>query len=174
MPPLLEQLDINLFYLINHKLASPVGDRLLPLLASPENGGVILLLSSLIIDLKHHRKENKPAGIIPLSLISAYLLGEGFLKPLFNRKRPYEVMPGARLLIPAPPSTSTSFPSTHALTAFTYATALSRIYPGWSAVFYVLAGTVSFSRVYAGVHFPGDVLAGSLLGCFWGRQFAGG
>ena len=63
-------------------------------------------------------------------------------------------------------SDSYSFPSGHASTAFATATALSIDYPKWYVIApsYLFAGTVAYSRMDLGVHYPSDVLAGALIG----------
>ncbi len=60
---------------------------------------------------------------------------------------------------------SASFPSGHAATSFACAATLARFVPRRVAVLlYALAALIAFSRVYVGVHYPLDVLAGALLG----------
>ena len=59
-----------------------------------------------------------------------------------------------------------SFPSGHTSTTFATATALSLEYPKWYVIVpsYAYAGTVAYSRMHLGVHYPSDVLAGALIG----------
>jgi undecaprenyl-diphosphatase len=60
--------------------------------------------------------------------------------------------------------TSTSFPSGHAAAAFAFATGVGQVLPGAGFPLRALAGLVAYSRVHTGVHYPGDVLVGALLG----------
>lgn len=57
-----------------------------------------------------------------------------------------------------------SFPSGHTAGAFVMATVVSAFYPVVSAVVYAWAGLVGLSRIYLGVHYPTDVLAGMVVG----------
>ena len=100
---------------------------------------------------------------------SADLLATG-LKAAFDRERPYEVVPAADPLLRW--DVSSSLPSGHAATsaagAFILAFLLGR---GW-LWFALLAVAIGFSRVYVGVHYPLDVLAGAALGLAVGAASA--
>jgi membrane-associated phospholipid phosphatase len=85
-----------------------------------------------------------------------------FLKDVFDRTRPPLVDPALDPVGGVPGSAS--FPSGHAATAFAAAVAVGMLYPRFRTPLLALAATVALSRVYLGVHFATDVLAGSLLG----------
>jgi undecaprenyl-diphosphatase len=82
-------------------------------------------------------------------------------KGIVDRHRPFETQLG-------PPTSTHSFPSGHSATAFACATVLAALAPRWRLPFFVLAALIAFSRLYNGVHYPTDVLAGSALGVLVG------
>jgi membrane-associated phospholipid phosphatase len=65
--------------------------------------------------------------------------------------------------------TSTSFPSGHSASALAFAVAVGDVVPALRWPLRVAGGTVAFSRVYVGVHYPGDVLVGAATGALLGR-----
>jgi undecaprenyl-diphosphatase len=100
--------------------------------------------------------------LIPWTAIAAsWSVAEG-AKYLFNRTRPFlwdtEIAP----LIKTP--SSSSFPSGHSATAAAGAITLSVLYPLFAPFLVLAALLVVLSRIYLGVHFPFDVLAGAVLG----------
>jgi undecaprenyl-diphosphatase len=86
----------------------------------------------------------------------------GALKAQLERDRPPVVDPDPEPLMRLPGTHS--FPSGHATVSFACATVLALAVPRLSVPLFVLAALISFSRVYVGVHYPFDVLAGALLG----------
>ena len=86
-----------------------------------------------------------------------------------NRDRPDREghrVPEARW-VPMP--TSTSFPSGHSASALAFAVAVGDIVPALRWPLRAAGATVAFSRVYTGVHYPGDVLVGAAAGALLGR-----
>ena len=80
------------------------------------------------------------------------------LKAIVGSSRPHGYDP----LVPIP--RSHSFPSGHATVSFACATVLSALVPRAAPAFLVLAAAIAYSRLYLGVHWPLDVVAGAALG----------
>ncbi|MGP3632733.1 bifunctional phosphatase PAP2/diacylglycerol kinase family protein, partial [Streptomyces sp. 24-1644] len=106
-------------------------------------------------------------GVASLAVASATINTVG--KGAVRRERPVlDAVPVIRRLKRQP--FTTSFPSGHAASAAAFATGVALESKGWGAVVAPVAAAVIASRVYTGVHYPSDVLAGAALGA--GAAFA--
>lgn len=90
------------------------------------------------------------------------------LKYSINRDRPFVTYPD--IIKKSSDAGSPSFPSGHTSMAFTTATTFSLQYPKWYVIApaYTWAGTVAYSRMHLGVHYPSDVVAGAIIGSLSG------
>ena len=107
--------------------------------------------------------------LIAASLI-AFLIEISSYKVLKNkikRIRPFESIMEISSLVKPPDKFS--FPSGHTAAGFVIATILSAFYPYLSIPSYTNASLIGFSRIYNGVHYPGDVLAGAFMGIVSGH-----
>ncbi len=86
------------------------------------------------------------------------------VKPLTSRRRPDRVAEGVPADRHVRMPVSTSFPSGHAAAAFAFAAGVGHVMPVAAIPLRPLAAAVAYSRVHTGVHYPGDVIAGSLIG----------
>ena len=123
-------------------------------------GVPVLVLAAGFIENKRSTK------LKAVYMLEALLVNEALthgLKHVVNRPRPYITYP---FIIPKSSGRSSSFPSGHTSLAFAMATSLSVTYPKWYyiAPSFAYAGTVAYSRMYLGVHYPSDVLVGALVG----------
>lgn len=99
-------------------------------------------------------------GAIAVASASANLLG----KRLVRRARPDREAARVTVDRHVPMPTSASFPSGHTASAVAFATAVGTVLPAASVPLGALACAVGYSRVHTGVHYPGDVAAGAILG----------
>ena len=96
------------------------------------------------------------------SILLSAIVAE-ILKYSVNRTRPFVTYP---FIENVAPGGSPSFPSGHTSDAFSFATSVSIACPKWYIIVpsYTWAGTVAYSRMDLGVHYPSDVLAGAIIG----------
>jgi undecaprenyl-diphosphatase len=149
-----------LFLWVVHHRVSRLNDGFVGLTAIATGGYIWIALAPLLA------WRARRALVVPLALAAAAVwasdLVATLLKRLIDRPRPYEAIAHVHLLVGRP--LSASLPSSHATTSFAGATILSLLFPTRAAPLFLVATLVAFSRVYVGVHYPGDVLAGALLG----------
>jgi membrane-associated phospholipid phosphatase len=110
-------------------------------------------------------------GVVAIGATSATVnLG---IKPLARRRRPERPDPAAFEARYVAMPESTSFPSGHSASAFAFAYTVGRHYPLLAVPIRLLASAVAYSRVHTGVHYPGDVVLGSVVGAGTAAMVAG-
>jgi len=165
----LEQADAWLFQLLNHTLAHPALDDLMLFLTKPKFSGHIFWLTALFIVLRKGRDGFWIVLLLLLSVGIADYTASGIFKPLFQRVRPCFALEGVRLLVDQ--THSWSFASSHAANSTALATLIwiffwkgKLIDKLFTVTMIIYAAMVAFSRIYIGVHYPGDVLGGIVIG----------
>ena len=131
------------------------------------NGGVLWLACSIVFLCV---RRWRPVGVLSLiAMLLTLLSGEVLLKHLVARPRPFVELEALTTLFPA--QTGFSFPSGHTASSFAASGVFVHgAFPRWIKVLFpVLAVLMGVSRLYVGVHYPSDVLAGMLLGLFWSQ-----
>lgn len=155
---MLESLDFYILDLIQN-LRCPFLDFLIPRVTALGNGGMIWILTSLIMCI--NKKYRKTGITVLAALLAGFIICNIIIKPLAARPRPCWIDTSVPILINVP--SDYSFPSGHTLSSFIAAFVLlfSGNRFGYAAV--VLAALIAFSRLYLYVHFPSDVLGGIFL-----------
>lgn len=153
-------IDFSILLWIQEYVRTAVLDVIFPFLSVINNIGLFWIILSVLLLVS---RRTRLCGICMLACLAVdCILGEGLLKHLIMRERPYTVIPIDNLLLPAP--TTSSFPSGHTASSFTAATAVFYNHKRAGIAAYVMAALIAFSRLYCYVHYPTDVLAGMLLG----------
>lgn len=143
---------------------TPVGNVVMPFVSTLGNKGLIwIALAVVLLCIPKYRKQGL---VLLLALGFSCLVGEGIIKHLVARGRPFWDNPELPLLI-TPPS-GYSFPSGHTMSSFTAATVLWNENRKWGIAAAILAVMIGFSRIYLSVHYPSDVLSGAVLGVICG------
>jgi undecaprenyl-diphosphatase len=168
-------LDKKIFLALNH-FTSPVADPVMRLLSGPVPW-VLFFAAFLFLLIKRDWLEHRKNFFISLVLLSlTYLIADQasvhLFKEVFMRLRPCHEpdLAGQVRLITGHCGGQYGFVSSHAANSFALATLTSLVfrYKWLSISLFVWAALISYSRVYLGVHYPGDILCGALLGSLCG------
>lgn len=159
----LQQLDMSILLWIQEHLRIAALTPFWKVITFLGNGGWFWLVAAAVLLIS---KKTRRVGITALlSITIGFLITNVLLKNIVARPRPFDAYTEIIPLITRP--TDFSFPSGHTCASFACALVFFRMLPkkyGVPAV--VLAGMVAFSRLYLGVHYPGDVLGGFLVAAF--------
>lgn len=173
MTEFLYSIDVAVFFFINHSLANPVFDVVMPFLTDLNKiwvGKALYLLGILWLVVKGGRDGRIAAGLLILGIVISDQFSSSLLKPLVGRIRPCHTLTGVRMLVDC--GSGLSFPSSHAVNNFCAAAILAAFYKPQRWLWFGIAALVAFTRPYVGVHYPSDILGGAVIGAGCGYALA--
>ena len=155
------ELDGNILLWIQENVRNDFLTPIMTFITHLGDSGWFLIALAVVLLL---RKKTRPVGFLTAcSLLGSLLINNLLLKNLVARIRPYEVVEGLHRIIEA--QVDLSFPSGHAGSSFAAAVVIFLVCPKKAGIpALVLAFLIMLSRLYVGVHYPTDVLAGMVTG----------
>lgn len=166
--------DKEFFKLVNGQWTNPFFDWIMPWLRNSSVWIPFYLFMGLliIINFKKQAFWIIAFGIITITLTDG--ISSKIIKPYFDRLRPFndpDIGSMVRFLLPYRPANG-SFTSSHATNHFGIAMyfymVLKKYLGNWMLLLFLWAFSICYAQVYVGVHFPGDVICGAILGCIIG------
>ncbi len=167
MRELIIQWDHWLFLKINHDWTHPALDPFVVGLTNILHAKIFTLgiLPAVIIGLIYWQRKIalQVLASIAITIAITDFTSYKVFKSAFDRKRPHHTEIGAIVRVPYGPM-SKSFPSNHSLNSFALANILAFYWPSGAVYYFIYAILAAYSRVYVGVHYPLDVIAGMMIG----------
>lgn len=151
-------------YAAVHEVPSPTLDDTLRRLSRSADHGTLWFTVAAATALVGGRRGRRAAldGVVALG-ITSFVVNVP-LKRLLPRARPDRELHGVLTNRQVPLPRSPSFPSGHSASAFAFANALGGELPWIALPVRFAAAAVAWSRIHTGVHYPGDVIVGALIG----------
>ncbi len=171
----LQSFDDYWFRLINSVLANKIFDQIMPVASDLDKWMPLLVVVWLAVMVWGKKRGRIIASVALVMIIITDQVSAGILKPLIERTRPCNVLPGVHFFYENSWITtsrlpvleyngSPSFPSSHAANIVGQAVFWSRYFVNLSPLFFTLAIVVCYSRIYLGLHYPSDVVGGMIIG----------
>ena len=157
------KIDKLIFTFFNTTISNPVFDVFFPIITNQDIWIFPILVGVIVLSIKGGRRGRICSMTLIVGIIIADYTSAQILKPFFQRLRPsHELIDEIRLLVSR--GGKYGFVSSHAANMYVAATILGYFYSQYKKIFFTIAALVAYSRVYVGVHYPGDILFGGLLG----------
>jgi membrane-associated phospholipid phosphatase len=168
------ELDKHLFKLINYTWHNNFFDFLMPWLRNAEMWTPFYFFLVLIMTVNYKKSGWWWVAFFIATVVITNYISSDLIKGHIARVRPCsnpEFAGWIRILVGYIPMNS-SFVSSHAANHFGLATfsylSLKKEFGKWPLLFFVWAFAISYAQMYVGVHYPTDVLGGTLVGLFFG------
>ena len=157
------EIDKQVMVFLNKTISNPIFDFIMPIIT---NQNILVFSGLILIGYLAYYGEKRGRITIAVLLIAASFSDAicfQIIKPWVGRIRPsHEFYEYINILVSK--GGKYSFPSNHAANSFVFATVLSYFYNSNRTLLYILASAIAFSRVYVGVHYPLDIIFGSIIG----------
>ena len=159
---ILENIDKSLLLWV-HANHNTIFDKVMPFITNPTNWLIPILFLIVYLGIFGGKRGKIALCLLIISLSINDAICALILKPFFDRVRPsYLSIEGLNLLVSK--GGKWSMPSNHASNMFSLAVMLSYFYNRFKFPLFFLATIIAISRVYVGVHYPGDIIIGALVG----------
>lgn len=167
------QLDRELFILINSKWTNPVFDAVMPFLRTPTYWVPLYLFMIVFVSLNYKVKGLWWIVFFLVTVALTDMVGTNVFKYNFLRTRPCnnpDLIEQLRLLVRCP--SGYGFTSNHAANHFGMATFIfftfRHQFKKWTLLAFLWAGSICYAQIYVGVHYPTDIIGGTILGVVFG------
>lgn len=154
-------IDGGILLFLQEFVRNPLLDPVMVWITTLGDKGMIWIAATIVLLIP--KKTRKIGLMSALALVGSLLINNQLIKNFVRRPRPFYTFEELTTVIPRPGEFS--FPSGHSSASFAAAVVFYRNLPkkyGIPAL--ILAVLIAFSRLYVGVHYPTDVLAGALVG----------
>ena len=157
--------DSTILLWIQDTLRNPVLNPVFIFITHLGDSGIFWISLSLILCIF---KKTRKAGIFALTaLLFSVIVNNAIIKNLVGRIRPYEIIAGLECLVKH--AKDPSFPSGHTGSSIAAATVFMKELPKKYSIPLLIVGIlISLSRLYVGIHYPTDVIAGAMTGAALG------
>lgn len=164
------QRDQAFFHKINSEWTSPILDKVMPWCRESTHWYPFYFVLLALLIYKWRNKVWKWLLFAVITIVATDQISSSFFKPFFHRLRPCVdplIAPDARLLL-SQCSGGFSFTSSHAANHFGIAMffflTLGSILGKYRGLLFLWAATIAYAQVYVGVHYPLDIIGGTIIG----------